>query len=214
METSEKVNSLRRILGAIFTSVFKRDILLVVEKMLADAGVKTETKVEVDLKLVQRDDFPKIASKFKKFKTNVGKMFESGNTCIVAEINGEFVHWTWVSFNEAYVTEIERKIRINSDSAYMYAFYTVPEYRGLRIAPKAMEKILNYLHERGIKKAYTLIRPNNFPALRYTHKVGFKKIGMIKFTKICKLKLYRCKGETKKDYNTLIEMLSIEGVRS
>ncbi len=214
MKTSEKVNSLRQILGAIFKSVFKREIMLVFEKMLAKSCVKIETKIEVDLKLVQDDDFPKIGDKFKKFRTNVGKMFESGNTCIVAEIHGEFVHWTWVAFNEAYVTEIGRKIRLNSGSAYMYAGYTVPEYRGLGIAPKAMGKILSYLHKRGIKKAYALIRPDNFQALRYTHKVGFKKIGMIRFIGISKLRLYRCKGETKKDYNTLIGMFSIKGGRS
>ena len=210
MEMSEKVNRLRQMLGAVFESVFKREIMLVFEKMLVNTYAKIETKIEVDFKLLQDDDFPKIGGKFKKFNTNFGKMLESGNTCIIAETHGEFVHWTWVAFNEAFVTEIERKIRIESDSAYVYAVYTVPEYRGLGIAPKAMEKILSYLHERGNKKAYVLIRPNNFPALRYAHKVGFKKIGMIRFVKLCKLKLYRYKGETKSDCDTLIGMFSVE----
>lgn len=44
METSKKVNSLRLNLGAMFTSVFRRETMLVFEKMLADTGVKIKTK--------------------------------------------------------------------------------------------------------------------------------------------------------------------------
>jgi ribosomal protein S18 acetylase RimI-like enzyme len=211
MERSEKVKSLRQILGTLYMSVFRYDKSVVVEKILTDTSVKTETKIEVDFKIVQPDDFPKIANKFKKLEIDAEKMFRSGDMCIVAEANGEIVHWTWVTFKENYVMEMEKKIRIpNSNSAYVYAVYTVPEYRRLGIAPKAMETLLSYLHDRGIRKVFALIHPSNFPSLRYFRKVGFKKIGMIKLIKILKLNLYVCRGETRKDYNTIVEMLSTE----
>lgn len=195
---SERMDRLKHRVSATFTSVFKREKLFVIEKRLTDASFKTEAKIEVNLRLVQRDEFPKIANKFKKFEVNVEEMLEDGDVCAIAEIDGNLVHWTLVAFNDAYVGEIERKIRVSPDSAYLYAGYTAQEYRGLGIASKAMEKILCYLHEIGIRKTYALIRHDNFPSLRYTHKAGFKKIGTIKFFKICKLKLCRYEGETKK----------------
>lgn len=66
METSEKVKSLRQILGALYLSVFRHDKSVVVEKILDDANVKTETKIEVDFKLVQPDDFPKMAESIRR----------------------------------------------------------------------------------------------------------------------------------------------------
>lgn len=206
---SEKVNSIKHRLGRIFSSIFRREKTFVFEKTLNDFCFKAKAKVEVDVRLVQRDEFPEIANNFKKFKVDAEAIFEDGRMCAITEIDGDLVHWTFVAFNEAYVMEIERKTRVSSDSAYLYASYTAPEYRGLGIASKTMEKILCHLNERGIKKAYALIHPNNFPSLRYYHKAGFKKIGTITFIKIYKLKLYKCKGETKKDYNTLVEMLCI-----
>jgi len=206
---NEKVKGIRSRIGRILYSIFRTEKIFVFERTLTNLCPKAKVKVEVDVKLVQRDEFPKIANNFKKFKVDVEAIFEDGRMCAIAEIDGDLVHWTFVAFNEAYVMEIERKIRVSSDSAYLYAGYTAPEYRGLGIASKAMVKILCYLHERGIKKAHALIHPNNFPSLRYTHKLGFKKIGTITFIKICKLKLYKCKDETKEDYNTLMKMLSI-----
>lgn len=198
MKMNEKVNRIRSRLGRILGSIFRMEKIFVFERTLTDLCFKAKAKAKVDVKLVQRDEFPKIANNLKKFKVDAEAIFEDGRMCAIAEIDGNLVHWTFVAFNEAYVMEIKRKIRVSTDSAYVYAVYTAPEYRGLGIASKAMEKISCCLHERGIKKAYALIHPNNFPSLRYFHKVGFKKIGKITFIEICKLKLYKCKSETKR----------------
>jgi len=48
----------------LFQTIFRRIKVFIIEKILTNASFKTEAKVEVDVKLVQRDDFPKIAKKF------------------------------------------------------------------------------------------------------------------------------------------------------
>jgi len=204
---SGKVNSLRPRLGTLFSNFFRREKFYVLEKTLVDACSEIEPKVKVDVRLFHRDDLPKNA----KFKLGIDgdEKFGTNDMCATAEIHGELVHWSWVAFNEAYVGEIERKIRINSDSAYVYAVYTAQEYRGLGIASKAMEKICDYLYEMGVRKVYLYTRHDNFPMLRVAHKAEYQKIGTMRFIKVCKLKLYRCKGETEKDQDTLTRMLSI-----
>lgn len=202
------MKSLRRKLGALYASIFRRDAVIVVEKILTSNNFRTKTKIEVNLKFCQQSDFAKNAAMFKRFKIDAGEMFESGNTCIVGEANGEIVHWTWIALSDVHITEIEKKIRISPSSAWVYAGYTAPDYRGLGIAPRAMEEIFSYLRDKGIQKVYATIRPNNLSSLQYTHKIGFKKIGLIKFIKICKLKLYRCKSETKEDHDNLKRIIS------
>jgi len=213
---TERVNSLRRRLGATSRSIFERKKYFVFERIIADGCFKLEAKVGVDVRLVQCDDFPKFAKGFKKFKRKKKKIwlkakerFEMGHICIVADMHGDFVHLKWVAFNEAYVSALERKLRISSNSAYMYDSYTVPEYRELGIARKATRKAFSYLYERGIRKVYACIHHNNFPSLRAAHKVGFREIGKITYTRIFKLRLYRCEGETEENYNKLKEMFSI-----
>lgn len=178
------------------------------EKMLDDEGFKTEPKVDIDVRIIQRDDFLRILNKL-KLDINIEENYRTADLCAIAEIDGDLVHIRGVKLNWAYVGAIERTIRLSSDSAYLYGAYTVPEYRGLGIAPKVTEKIFCHLNQRGIRKVYACIQSNNYPSLRYAHKVGYRKIGTVTFIKIWKLKLCRFKGETKKDYDTLIRLFSI-----
>jgi len=187
--------------------------VFVFEKFLTtDSDIKPKTNIKVNLRLVlQPENFPSIVNKLQKFGIDAEKRFRSGDKCIVATVNGEIVHWTWVAFKEAYVGVLEKKIRVpDTNSAYVYGIYTLRKYRRLGIASKAMEALLNHLHSRGIKRVFVLIHHNNFPSIRYHQKIGFKKIGTIKFIKILKLKLYSCIGETKEDYNFISGMLFIK----
>jgi len=92
----------------------------------------------------------------------------------------------------------------------LFAVYTIPEYRRLRIASKAIEKILNYLRQRGIEKVYLFARPSNYPSMRLFHNAGFEKIGTVSFIKIWKLKILRYKAENKEHYNTLTKMFHLK----
>jgi len=206
---SEIADGIRSRLGAILYNIFKREKFFVIEKKLDDNTIfETETGIKVNSTLVRREEFPRIASSFKTFKVNVGEILKDGDICAIAEVDGNLVNWTLIAFDEAYVGELQRKIRVSRDSAYLYAFYTAQNYRGLGIASKTMERILRYLHKRGIRKAYALVRHDNLPSLKYTYKAGFRKIGTIEFIKIYKLKLYKYKGKTQENYNTIIGMLS------
>jgi ribosomal protein S18 acetylase RimI-like enzyme len=200
--------SLRSVLGRIFNCFFRKDKFVLVERILAETSFQTETNVKVGLRIIQRDDFSKIFDKFKKSRVDIEKVSEDASLCAVAEIDGNLVHWTFVAFDKAYVRELERKICVAPGTVYLYAIHTDPDYRGLGIASKVMTKILGYLQEEGFEKAYALIRPNNSPSLRYTQKLGFKKIGTIDFSKIFGLKIYRCKSKIRKNQDKLMKMFS------
>lgn len=203
-------------------SIFQSEKVFVFERTLADTCFKTDSKVEVDVRVVQRDDFPRIAKRFQKFKINENELayfnpsisiakerLEKGHICIIADIGGDLVHLKWVALNEGYAGLLDRKIRMPPDSAFVYGSYTISEYRGLGIAPKTMEKGFSYLYERGIRDVYSCISHNNFPSIRLAHKQGYRKMGTIMYTKVFKLRRYRCEGETEEDYNKLKEMFSL-----
>jgi len=184
--------------------IFRRENVFFFEKTLSYQCFKMEAELDVNVRIVQDDDFPKISNLLAILENEFKTRFKMGHLCFGAESCGEFVHLTWASFNEAYVGSLERKLQVGSCSAYIYDTYTFPKYRGQGIAPKVMSEALNYLSKmKNIQKVYLAISRDNFSSLKTASKVGFRKIGVVTLTRIYKLKLYRFKGETEEDYNKL-----------
>lgn len=203
-----KKNSMRFTFGKIVSYIFKREKLFVFEHTLPDLSFKSQAKVEVDVNLVSQDDFSKFAKTFKDLRKNADERFKMGHLCFGAILNGEYVHLKWITFNELYVEEIDRKIRVSSGAAYMYDSYTLPNYRGLGISSKVMEKTVQHLSKIGMKRIYAVVRHNNFPMLKVKQKEKARKIGTITYTKIIGFRFYRFKGETEEDHKKIADMFS------
>ena len=206
---SKKVNRIRSKLGGILGSIFRREKMFVFEHALTDLCFKAKAKIDFNVGLVRTNDSSKIVKTFKDFRKKAKERFKVGDICFGANLNGKCVHLKWIALNESHIGEINRKIRTSSDSAYMYDDYTLPNYRGLGISSKVMEKTIQHLSKIGIKKIYAGVRPNNFPMLRVKQKEKARKIGAITYTKIFNLRFYKFKGETQEDYKKLTEMFSI-----
>ena len=208
---SSRFRGLKGRLPIILRSMFAREKSCIFEKKLDGPPFKIEAKVKVDVKLVQSDDISKLPKRSENFDSEVKKRFEMGHICFGAHLHGKIVHYKWVAFSKSIppYSDLERRMRISSDSAYIYDGYTVPEYRGLGISAKVMEKTLQYLQEIGIKKVYSYVRYDNFPMLRVKQKEKFRKIGTITYTQIFRLRLHRCEGETEEDYKKLREMFAL-----
>lgn len=206
------VYSFKARLLAIIRVIFWRRKIFVYEKSLisaSDTHFKKKVKLKVNVKLVQCDDIPKIAKRFEDFKIKANERFKMGHICFAAYLNEDILHYSWWAVNEVYSGNLERKLRLSSDSAYAYDAYTVPECRGLGIALKVSERACSYLRERGYKRIYCFVPYNNFPSHRVMRKGGWRKIGTITYTRIFKWRHYQCESETKEDYNKLKELLKL-----
>jgi len=208
------ISNFKMKLGTLFRIIFGKILVfektVVFEKTLSKVCFEMGNKAKVDVRLAQSEDILKLVKKFKKFRGGKAEeRLRARHLCFIAQKNGDIVHYKWVSFNETYVDELERKIRTGSDSAYIYDAYTVPECRGLGISGKVSTRVFDYLFQKGIKKTYHLISHNNFPSLRYAEKTGLRNMGEVTLTRSFKSRIYRCKGKTQKDYKKIKEMFSI-----
>jgi len=201
---------LRALLRIIFGKIFVFEKAFVFEKSLSKACFETRNKAKVYVKLAQSEDILKLIKKFKKFRERKAEeRLKANHLCFIAEKNGDIVNYKWVSFNETYVSVLERKIRVTSDSAYLYDAYTVPECRGMGISSTVSARIFRYLFQNGIKKSYYVISQKNFPSLRDAEKIGSRNMGEVTLTRLFKSRVYSCKGKTQEDYEKLKEMFSI-----
>lgn len=85
--------------------------------------------------------------------------------------------------------------------------YTVPEYRGLGIAPRVIDSICQYLFLKGKKKIYLTILTGNRNSINSARKAGFQEFGAVTYVKILPLRLYRIEGNSKTDRNIIKEMI-------
>ena len=172
--------------------------------LAARAWLEAATKVNV--RLAGDSDISGL-DRFEKFRGGKAcERLKAGDLCFIAEKNGKIVSYAWVCFREGYVAELERKIRVNSNSAYGYDEYTDPDYRGKGILPTVLLSVSDYLFRNGIKEIYELVAFNNFPSLRSHRKIGAQGIGEVTLSRSFKLRRYRCKGVTPDDFNKLKEM--------
>lgn len=204
---TEKRNKFRVKIGSAIWKRFRREVLYLFEKKLADSIFDTQPINGINLKIIERDEFSKFAEVFKKLGLDIERIFDHADSIVVATSNGELVHWEFVAFGErTFVMEIERSIHIRPNSAYIYGGYTVPVYRGRGIATKVIAKGFDYLRENHFLWAYALMRRNNLPILRVMHKLSAQKIGVVTFIKLFNWKIYRATSEKKEDSEKLTQM--------
>ena len=167
-----------------------------IEKKLADASTPVTNDYNADFKVVYPEDFGKFADNFKKYGYPPEIVFRKADFFVAAIFNGEILHWELVSSaNEIYAMELERSFRLPPNSGYVYSGFTPPKYRGKGWATRVLEKTYNYLNEKGISEAYSLVRANNFAQRTIFRKLNCRKIGEIRFVRILGLKFYKFKYE-------------------
>jgi ribosomal protein S18 acetylase RimI-like enzyme len=201
-----KAMSLVRI---VFGRIFAYENMFLFETPKSKASPKTVDRSKVAARFAQGDDILKLGRLKKFVGGKAEERLKAGHLCFLSEKNGDIVSYTWVCFNEAFVDELERRIRIGSDSAYRYDDYTVPKFRGMGILPAVLLTASDYLFQSGIKEIYDLVESNNHPSLRVYLKIGSRKLGEITFIRLFNLRRYRYKAETTRDYARLKEMLSV-----
>jgi GNAT superfamily N-acetyltransferase len=126
-------------------------------------------------------------------KAQIHKNFLKGDRCFVAYLNGEIIHYTWVSFKEGHIASIEKDIKLKESEAYIYNVRTLPDFRNKGIFLFVLGNVCKQLSKDGYKKLYTSILENNISSQKAFEKIGFKKSKEVRYFKIFGHKRYHYK---------------------
>jgi ribosomal protein S18 acetylase RimI-like enzyme len=206
LETTEKV---KKGISRLVSRVYAREVIFVWERKLNGAGFHVNNDEGTAFKVVQPEEFGKFADDFNKYGYCPEMVFRKANFFVAGMFNGEITHWELVTFaNEIHAMELERSFRLPPNSAYVYSGYTPPKFRGKGWATKVLEKTYNYLAEKGIREAYSLVRANNIPQTKIMKKTHCQKIGEIRFTKMFNLKVFKLEFQKNEGREKLSQMFS------
>ena len=106
-----------------------------------------------------------------------------GRTCVLAMHQGRVAAYCWATDELSF--EIDNlELRLRPGDAYIDDLYTAPEFRGQRIGMATHRWLLNHLQERGFKRAVTVVREHNTPALKIHEKLGFVEADHLTFRRM------------------------------
>lgn len=198
-------------MSTFLRSIFKYAKVFFFEKVLVDPYPKIDAKIDVEVCMITNDELQKIAENFENLtEEEAERRLKMGHLCFGAILKGKIVHLRWVSLNETYIGDLERKLEVPPGSAWVYDAYTILKYRGSGISPKVFSEIAHYLKEvKHIEKVYLAISHDNFPSLRTAQKEGLRKIAVVAYMRIWRWRLYRLKSEIGGEANMVRRMLSI-----
>ena len=115
-----------------------------------------------------------------------------GDIFFVARAGNQIVHQTWVSFEDKWVSLLNKKIVLEEREAYLYQVYTALEYRGRHIFTAVVGKVLRYLKAQGYKKIIFLVDLKAPKSKRaYQRVIGLDAGTIISYWRILGFRNYR-----------------------
>lgn len=118
------------------------------------------------------------------FLIDAEKRFSEGKKCFCAFLEGIPVFYGWVALacGTAPITEVDREYSVPQNAIYIYNCFTVPEYRGNKIYPRAILYMAKSFAATDIVQIGSL--KHNIPSISAIRKLGFKEIGHFLYIKI------------------------------
>ena len=146
---------------------------------VGDAFLVRRAKQE-DIEKIKTDLYPHMGEKQEYDKRHMECLEDDNIDCFVTEKEGWCVSYFMVFKNATHSplmdTPFDKK-RIAVTDAYLGNAFTVPDYRGMWIAPKVLLSIITYLQkESSATRALLLVHEDTPGAVGFFKRLGFKLI--------------------------------------
>jgi CelD/BcsL family acetyltransferase involved in cellulose biosynthesis/GNAT superfamily N-acetyltransferase len=131
------------------------------------------------LKREQRGD--DAAREISRLAANFNDLQRTGRTLHTLLVDDRLVAWgcSYLPKEPAILTEVGRaRLEFAPNSASLYAFYTLPEFRGRRLYQLLLLYILKKRFAEGVSQCYISVLENNVPSRRAIEQVGFRPVAL------------------------------------
>jgi L-amino acid N-acyltransferase YncA len=98
---------------------------------------------------------------------------EAGDEVAIAYVNGEAAGMCWLGSGRLWVDEIHHLVAHNPDECSLYNVFVLPKYRGQRLQQKMTQERMAEAWERGMRRAYTVVKSDNRPSMKNSLRAGF-----------------------------------------
>jgi len=95
--------------------------------------------------------------------------------CYIVEMNGRFVHASWVTLAAAWTRELRAYVTPPPGDAYVYESFTRSDARGRGVYPFALRNICATLTGEGVGTIWVAVEAHNAASVKAVNKAGFQE---------------------------------------
>lgn len=92
---------------------------------------------------------------------------------------GKIAGYLKIGFEKIYVLDFKREFVFPPTVAFIYDTYVAPELRGKRIATFLIDRVCEFMKQKGYSEIYCHIRVKNLASIRAYEKSGFRPVRVI-----------------------------------
>jgi GNAT superfamily N-acetyltransferase len=115
------------------------------------------------------------------------RRFADGHACAVARQNAVIVAYCWLASTPVPVSEINHVVVPGPDDVYLYDAFTAPAWRGRRLFPALLSRLLAFASAQGRKRALIFADSRNTPSCRAIERAGFELVQAVSWLEVCRL---------------------------
>ena len=108
----------------------------------------------------------------------------------LVRMEGEIVGYLKIGFEKVYVLDFDREFHFPGRVAFAYDVYVIPRLRGKNVAPFLIDRVSEFMKEKGYTEIYGHIRVKNLASIRACQKCGFKPVKVISWFSLFGLRLF------------------------
>lgn len=173
----------RHLVFLILADLGYRRVLLLERCLSEPANVRSPAPLEFSL--LSPDELDEyLAFHDEDPRSELEARLARGEECFVARSGGAIVCANWAVYDEHEVRFLRYRLRLEPGEVYVYDSYTRPDFRGRSVAPALAAHLVERFRAAGLRRALTLIAPENASNLRARAKSGYRVCGRIACLKL------------------------------
>lgn len=133
-------------------------------------------------------------------RTEVKRRLESGEELLVTRVGGARACFCWIQKESFMLTFVDQRFNLPSDSAHIAFVFTKPEFRGRGLARRTLSNASRRLIERGFRRAFLEIEPDNTPSIRSALGAGFRKYASLTYLRLVIPRFYMIRSDSGKSW--------------
>lgn len=118
----------------------------------------------------------------------VQKRFESGRRCYAMRVNGTIAAYGWVSFGDEFVGELNLRLRLLPDEAYIWDCATLPAFRRNHLYSVLLSHIVQELKKEGLARVWIGADLDNVPSQLGIARAGFTYVADLVIERVLTLR--------------------------
>ena len=111
---------------------------------------------------------------------HVSQRFQRRHLCFSARFEGRVIAASWVALEQAWIDYLDCEFPLAEGEAYIYDAFTSERWRGCGLGSALSTHITRHLLERGLKKSWRAVMPENHEAVALQVKLGSRPVLLLK----------------------------------